>query len=430
MHILFLSHYFVPENNAPAARVHALAREWSRLGHRVTVLTGVPNVPDGVAYEGYENRLRQTEWVDGIRTIRVWTYLAANRGRVRRGLNYLSYMVAAGLAGIGLRPRADVVIATSPQFFAGLAGVAVSRAQGAPFVLEVRDIWPDSITAVGALREGHVVVRALGELELALYGAAQHIVTVGEGYRQNIIAKGVSPDKIDVVTNGVDSDLFMPRDADAELLRRLGLTGKYLVTFAGTIGMASGLDVVLGAARRLREQGRDDVAFLLVGDGARRAELEAQARAEGLDNVVFAGLVPRHQMPAYLASSDACLVHLQRHALFATALPSKFFEDAAMEKPIILGVEGAARTMLVEADCGVAIEPDNDEQLAAAVARLAREPEEGRRLGRNGRRYVLEHFDRRRLAHEYLTILERVRAQGGARGDVGGHTRRRSRDLR
>ena len=148
MHILFLSHYFVPENNAPAARVHGLAKEWARLGLRVTVLTGAPNVPAGVVYEGYRNRLYQEEWIEGIRTARVWTYLAANRGRVRRGLNFLSYMAAAGTAGSALRPRADVVIATSPQFFAGWAGVPVSRAHGAPFVLEIRDIWPDSILSL------------------------------------------------------------------------------------------------------------------------------------------------------------------------------------------------------------------------------------------------------------------------------------------
>ncbi|HET6493886.1 MAG TPA: glycosyltransferase family 4 protein [Thermoleophilia bacterium] len=412
MHILFLTHYFVPENNAPAARVHAMAREWSRLGHRVTVLTGVPNVPAGVVFEGYENRCRQVEWIDGIRTVRVWTYLAANRGRVRRGLNFLSYMVTAGLAGTGLRPRADVVIATTPQFFAGWAGVPVSRAHRAPFVLEVRDIWPDSITAVGALREGRIV-QALGRLESALYASADHIVAVGDGYRQNMIAKGVPPAKIDIVTNGLDADLFTPRAADAELLRRLGLTGKFVITFAGTIGMASALGVVLDAARRLEELGRDDIAFLLIGDGAIRAGLEDQARARRLTNVVFTGLVPRPELPAYLASSDACLVHFRKEPLFGTILPSKFFEDAAMEKPILLGFEGAAREMLHEADCGLAFEPGNGVELAAAAVRLADDPVEARRLGANGRRYVLERFDRRRLARDYLEILERVCARRG-----------------
>ena len=410
MHILFLSHYFVPENNAPAARVHGMAKEWARLGHRVTVLTGAPNVPAGVVYEGYRNRLYQEEWIEGIRTARVWTYLAANRGRVRRGLNFLSYMAAAGAAGSALRPRADVVIATSPQFFAGWAGVPVSRAHGAPLVLEIRDIWPDSITAVGALKEGRVV-RALEGLERALYDAADHIVAVGEGYRQNMIRKGVPAAKIDVVTNGVDADLFTPRPADTALRERLGFAPHtFVVTFAGTIGMASGLDVALGAARRLKVQGRDDVAFLLIGDGAVRAELEEQARAQGLDNVVFTGLVARAELPGYLASSDACLVHFRKQELFSTILPSKLFEDAAMEKPILLGFEGDARALLGEADCGLAFEPDNDAELAAAAVKLADDREECARLGANGRRYVLEHFDRRTLAHDYLEILERVRA--------------------
>ncbi len=413
MHILFLSHYFVPENNAPAARVYGMAREWALLGHRVTVLTGAPNVPAGVVYEGYRNRLYQEEWIEGIRTARVWTYLAANRGRVRRGLNFLSYMAAAGAAGSALRPRADVVIATSPQFFAGWAGVPVSRAHGAPLVLEIRDIWPDSITAVGALKEGRVV-SALEGLERALYDAADHIVAVGEGYRQNMIRKGVPAAKIDVVTNGVDADLFTPRPADGALRERLGFAPHtFVVAFAGTIGMASGLEVALGAARRLKEQGRDDVAFLLIGDGAVRAELEEQARAQGLDNVVFTGLVARAELPDYLASSDACLVHFRKQALFSTILPSKFFEDAAMEKPILLGFEGEARALLTEADCGLAFEPGNDAELAAAVLTLAADRAECARLGASGRRYVLEHFDRRTLARDYLEILERVRSAYG-----------------
>lgn len=411
MHILFLSHYFTPENNAPAARVHGLAKEWARSGHRVTVLTCAPNVPAGVVYEGYENRLCQQEWIDGIRTVRVWTLLAANRGRVRRGLNYLSYLAAAGAAGPLLRPRADIVVATTPQFFAGWAGWPVARAHHAPFVLEVRDIWPDSIVAVGALRDG-ALIRALGKLEHVLYGAADHIVAVGEGYRMNMIGKGIGPSKISVITNGVDVELFEPRAPDQALRARLGFSPEtFVITFAGTIGMASGLDVVLGAARRLKSRGRDDIAFLLVGDGAERAELEAKARGEGLANVVFTGLVPRAELPAYLASSDACLAHFRKNKLFHMILPNKFFEDAAMERPILLGFEGEARTMLEEADCGLAFEPSNDEELATAAERMAALPaDERRRLGENGRRYVLEHFDRRVLAHEYLEVLQRVHA--------------------
>ncbi len=415
MHILFLTHYFTPENNAPAARVHGMAREWTRRGHRVTVLTCAPNVPHGVVYDGYRNRLCQTEWIDGIRTVRVWTWLAANKGRIRRGLNYLSYLAAAGLAGPLMRPRVDVVVATSPQFFAGWAGWPVARAHGAPFVLEIRDIWPDSIVAVGALPEGRVI-HALGKLETALYAAADHIVAVGDGYRRNMIRKGVSPSRISVITNGVDVDLFQPRGPDQALRARLGFSPQtFVITFAGTIGLASGLEVVLDAARRLRAEGRDDIGFLLVGDGAVRAELESRAHAEGLTNVVFTGLVDRAELPVYLASSDACLVHFRKQELFGTILPSKFFEDAAMERPILLGFEGDARRMLQEADCGLAFEPSSAEGLATAAQRLAdAAPEERRRLSENGRRYVLEHFDRRKLAQDYLEVLERVRA--GHRG--------------
>jgi glycosyltransferase involved in cell wall biosynthesis len=411
VHILFLTHYFTPENNAPAARVHGLAREWARSGHRVTVLTCAPNVPAGVVYEGYKNKLYQEEWIDGIRTVRVWTWLAANKGRVRRGLNYVSYLAAAGVAGPLLRPRADIVVATTPQFFAGWAGWPVARAHGAPFVLEVRDIWPDSIVAVGALEEGRIT-RTLGKLERALYDGADHIVAVGDGYRMNMIRKGVGPSRISVITNGVDTGLFEPREPDQELRARLGFSAEtFVVTFAGTIGMASDLGVVLDAAGRLKAKGRDDIAFLLVGDGAQRAELEERARSEGLTSVVFTGLVPRAELPAYLASSDACLAHFRKQELFQMILPNKFFEDAAMERPILLGFEGEARTMLHDADCGIAFEPSNPEELAAAAEQLAdTPPQERRRLGENGRRYVLEHFDRRRLAHDYLEVLERVRA--------------------
>ncbi len=411
MHILFLTHYFVPENNAPAARVHAMAREWARVGHRVTVLTCAPNVPAGVVYEGYENRLYQEEWVDGIRTARVWTYLAANRGRVRRGLNYLSYLAAAGAAGPLIRPKADVVIATSPQFFAGWAGWPVARAHGAPFVLEIRDIWPDSIVAVGALKEGRIV-HALERLEKALYDGADHIVAVGEGYRQNILRKGVAPEKVSVVTNGVDADLFTPRPPDPELRAPSGLRAGDVrdhVRRHHRHGERAGGGAGRGGAPQ--------------GAGARTTSPSCSSATAPCARSWSSGRAPRAwttssspawcrapTCPRYLASSDACLVHFRKQELFSTILPSKFFEDAAMEKPILLGFEGEARALLDEAGCGVAFEPSNDAELAEAAVRLADDRAACARMGEAGRRYVLEHFDRRLLAHDYLEILERVRA--------------------
>ena len=420
MRILFFSHYFHPEGNAPATRVYELTRRWAKAGHDVTVITGVPNVPNGVAYEGYRNRLSQTEELDGVRVRRVWTWLAANRGTVRRTANFLSYMVSASLAGLGGK-RPDVVIATSPQFFCGWAGLIVSRLRRLPFVLEIRDIWPASIQAVEAIGSGRVI-RLLEAMERRMYAGARHVVTVGDGYRRELEQRGVPAERITVIPNGVDRAAFAPRAPDPEWKKRLGVDGRFVCAYVGTIGMACGLDVVIRAARRLRDSGRGDIAFLLVGDGAVRGDLERQARAEGLANVIFTGRMDKESIPAVLGSSDACLVHLKRAPLFETVLPSKIFEAAAMAKPVVLGVRGEAARLVREAGAGICIEPEDDAQLAAAVEQLAADPAQCRALGEAGLRTIVPRFDYENLAGEYLALLGRVLAPasagaGGARRD-------------
>jgi len=419
--ILFFTHYFPPEGNAPASRVHALCRHWLRDGQSVRVVTCAPNVPDGKVYDGYRNALWQAERVDGIDTRRVWTYLAPNQGTTRRILNYVSYLVSATIAGVCMR-RPDVVIATSPQFFCGWAGAIVSWLRGLPFILEIRDIWPASIVTVGAMRNRRLL-RLLEWLELRMYAAATHIVTVGEGYRDELRRKGVPVDKITVISNGVDQELFQPRHPDADLRARWGLDGQFVCAYVGTIGMASGLEVVLRAAGELAARGRTDIHFLIVGDGAVRGELEGEAARRGLHNVTFTGRLDKRLIPPLLASVDVGLVHLKKRDLFTTVMPSKIFEAAAMAKPIILGVEGHAAALVQRAGCGICIEPENAEQLVAAVQRLADTPTLGAALGRAGREYFVRRFDRGALAAEYLELLRRVRAHRAAetvrsRGDA------------
>src|SRR6185436_461198 len=320
MRIVFLSHYFHPEGNAPATRVTEMTRRWAAQGHDVTVITGVPNVPDGVVYEGYRNRWLQRESRDGVEVVRVWTYLAPNKGTARRIANYLSFMIAAAIAGLFVR-RPDVVIATSPQFFCGWAGVIVSAVRRRPFVLEIRDLWPESIEAVGAMRNRRLL-RFLEWLERRMYAAATWIVTVGDGYRAKLVERGIDPARIDVIPNGVDLSVFLAGADGAAVRTRYGLGERFVCAYLGTIGMGCGLDVVLRTAHLLRARGRDDVRFLLVGDGAVREELEARARAEGLLPLVqFTGRQPKGDMPAFLAATDACLVHLTRTELFKTVLP-------------------------------------------------------------------------------------------------------------
>ena len=406
MRILFLTHYFPPEGNAPATRVHAMARHWVRAGHEVDVITCAPNVPSGRVYEGYRNALWQRETIDGVGVTRVWTYLAANAGFAPRIANYASFLLSGTIAGL-LARRPDVVIATSPQPFCGIAGAVTATLRRTPFVLEVRDIWPDSVSAVGAMKNR----RALGWLEAlarGMHASADHIVTVGEGYRRELERKGVASERIEVVPNGVDAEFFVPSQKNPETRRRWGLGDDFVCSYVGTVGMAAGLDVVLSAARKLRDEGRDGLRFLVVGDGAERERLEASARAQGLDTVVFTGRLPKEDVRDVLATSDACLVHLRSAEIFRTVLPSKMFEAAAMRKPVILGVRGEAQDLLEEAQAGIAIEPESAEQLVHALERLRSAPQAAEAMGQNGLDFFGRHYDRASLASRYADLLAQI----------------------
>jgi hypothetical protein len=408
MRILFLSHYFPPEVNAPATRTYEHCVRWARAGHDVTVVTCVPNCPDGVVFDGYRNRLRsQVDGVDGVRVVRVWTYLAPNAGTLRRIVNFVSYLVTAVFACLWQK-RPDVVVATSPQFFCGWAGVLVSWVRRVPFVLEIRDIWPESIEAVGALRS-RPLLRLLEWLERRMYLAADHIVAVGNGYRAKILEKVDIPDRISVVTNGVDLERFVPEPPDARFLHMWDLEGKFVCSYIGTIGMAHGLEVVVEAARMLRDKGRFDIAFCLVGDGASQTRLQEEVARDGLaDSVIFTGMLPKEDMPRVLASSDACLIHLRKCELFGTVIPSKLFETMAMCRPIIMGVKGEARDIVNWAGAGVEMEPDSPESLVECVERLADQPQLAAELGRSARAFVAEHFARDVLAEKLLDRLHEV----------------------
>lgn len=408
MRILFFSHYYPPEVNAPAARTHEHCTRWAKAGHDVTVITCNPNCPDGVLFSGHRNRwFSQVEKVDGLRVVRVWTYLAANAGTTRRIANYLSYTLSSVLAALP-QARPDVVVATTPQFFCAWAGLIAARAKRAPFVLEVRDLWPDSIKAVGAMKNTRML-RTLEAMERKLYRWSDHIVTVGAGYRDGIHEKGVSSTPITVISNGVDLERFQPREPDRDLLARWQLTDKFVCSYIGTIGMAHGLEVVIEAARLLKERGRTDVAFWMVGDGAERARLEQLAEAAGVaDSVIFTGRQPRDQMPLYLASSGACLIHLRGVELFGSVMPSKIFETMAMQRPILMAVRGGARQLVEEAQAGVVIEPDDPQALADAVVELADDPGKCRQLGQEARAFVARHYDRSVLAQRYLELLGKV----------------------
>ncbi len=407
MRILFFSHYFPPEGNAPASRTYENCKRWVRWGHEVIVITCAPNVPNGVVYEGYKNRLYQRENVDGIDVVRVWTYIAANKGTVKRILNYLSYMFSAIAVGLFVK-KPDVVIATSPQFFCGWAGTIFSKLRRLPFILEIRDIWPESIVTVGALKNKSLL-RLLEWLEIRMYQSAKYIITLGGGYRQRLLQKGISDDKISIVMNGIDKELFAAaREPDKELKNRLGLADKFVCSYVGTIGMACGLDIVIRTAQILKNKVCNDIAFMIVGDGAVCQELESKAKQLNLGNVVFTGRQDKNLMPAFLSITDVCLVHLKKTDLFTTVMPSKIFDAAGMAKPIIIGVAGFATKFVKDANAGIEIEPENEKQLVEAVEKLANNPALCRQYGQSGYKYVTRHFNRNDLAKDYLDIITRL----------------------
>lgn len=403
MKILFFSHYYTPEGNAPATRVSALAERWAKAGHEVTVVTCAPNVPNGVVYDGYRNA-RRSEVVAGVRVERVRTYIAANRGAIRRMFNFVSYFFAALFAALRLE-KPDVVIATSPQIFCGYAGVWYKRFRKVPLVIEIRDIWPESMGAVGA-HIPKIGYWALEGIERALYRNCDRLVTVGEGYLERLAAKGVPREKMSIVMNGTDLEMFAPHAPNEELLAKWGLKDRFVVSYIGTVGMACGLETVLDAAERLRTEPR--IVFAIVGDGAHRQKLEEQARIRGLDNVVFTGRQPKASMPDWVASSDVNLVHLRKTELFTTVMPSKIFESAGCARPILMGVDGFAKKLVMDAEAGVAMEPGNAQELVEGVRRLAGDAELCRRLGSNGYERIAKVHNRDTQAAAYLEILKEL----------------------
>jgi len=370
-------------------------------------VTGAPNFPSGKIHAGYRNGLWRRETMDGIEVIRVWTYITANEGFVRRTLDYLSYMVSAILASPFL-PSPDVIVATSPQFFTPCAAWVVSLLRRRPFVFELRDLWPDSIVAVGAMRDTRLI-RWLRKLEYFLYRRAAKIVSVTHSFKRVLTANGIDAGKIAVVPNGVDLDIYRPGPRPEDLARRLGVEGKFVAAYVGTVGMAHGIGTLLDAARAL--QGREDIAFVVVGTGAEQAALAGKARNEGLANVIFVGAVSKAEVREYWRLCDVAVILLRDSPLFRHVIPSKMFEAMGMQRPIILGVKGESEEILLGSAAGLTIPPEDAEALARSVADLADNRERCVALGLRGRRYASEEFDREVMAMRMLAELERIAGQ-------------------
>ncbi len=421
MKILYVSQYFPPEMGAPSARAVELARHWVQAGHEVTVLTGFPNHPTGVVPLEWRPRLRRLvyrEQVDGIDVVRSWLWPLPNRKAYERMLNYSSFCVSAALRGLTLS-RPDVVIATSPQLLVGLSGWWISRWTDSPFVFEVRDLWPESLSAVGMGNANSILHRLLAALAGFLYRHSQHIVVVTPAFKEFLIHEWKVPSsKLSVVENGVETELFAPGGAEPDLKRELGLEGKFVVCYVGTMGMAHGLDTLIDAAESLQSS-HPEVVFLLVGEGADKERIKAISNERGLRNLTFVDQQPRERIPAFIGASDACLVLLKKTELFKTVIPTKMLEFMSCARPVILGVQGQAQQILDEARAGIAIEPENSEALIEAIVRLAADASLRKTLGGNARQYIVERCSRERTAREYISVLAGLPGMEGTESRAG-----------
>ena len=401
MKVTFITHYFPPEVGPAQTRLHELAKRLITAGNAVTVVTGFPNYPAGVIFDGSRGKRLMEDNVDGIRVLRTWVFANRSRGFLGRLLNYLSFPVFSLFAVRKLGPT-DVIYVQSPPLFTGLAALWFSRLKRVPFIFNVSDIWPQSAVELGMLRNG-LAIRMAEWLERHIYRRAARITVPTPGILERLAAKGVPREKLFLLTNGVDTSAYKVDEPDLELARRLGLDGHKVFMYAGLHGLAQGLDVILEAAKLTRNP---DVMFVFVGDGADKAALVAKAEAEGILNVRFLPIQPTSTLPSVLNLVYATIIPLKRLELFKAALPSKLFDSMAAGRPIVAPLWGEAAALVETAECGLVVEPEDANAVHEAVEKLAADPALAQRLGEQGRRYVVEHFDRDDIAHRLVKLLE------------------------
>ncbi len=401
LNIHYVSHYFPPEVNAPAIRVSELARQWKKKGHSVTVLTGFPNHPSGVIPDKYLGRIYQREDFNGIDVHRSYVYAAPNKGFVKRIANYLSFMVSSVVCSSWRSGPADVVIGTSPQFFVAVSAWFISVLKRAPFVFEVRDLWPEEIVAVGAIKN-RFVIGVLEAIEMFLYRRAGMIIAVAQGTVDILISRGIPKEKIALIPNGVSLERFTEADG-TNVRKRFNLNGEFLVSYIGTHGMAHRLETVIDAAECLKDNKK--IRFMMVGDGAEKTKLVARAKQKGLENITFAPQAPADEVPQYYAASDVCLAPLKKTKLFEKNIPSKLYEIMASKRPILLGAKGESQRLVHEAQAGESFEPENVESLVERIERLFGDREHSSKLGKQGLDYVTKNNRRETLAEKYSELL-------------------------
>lgn len=402
MNIAVFSHYFSPEIGAPSSRVYDLAQQWMKAGDEVQVVTCFPNHPAGQVYLGYEKGIYQFELLDGIGVHRNWTYITPNCGFIKRCFGHLSFLPSSLLLSHLSLLSPDVIIGSSPTFFAAMAAAVSARLHRVPFIMEVRDLWPAIFVELGVLKNERVI-HLLEQWELLLYRMATKIITVTESFRVNLIARGVPSRSIVTIPNGAEVDFWKPGPKSSEINGKLGLANSFVILYIGAHGISQGLNRILEAANLLRDY--QDIKFVFVGEGASKQELVGMAKERNLKNVLFHNPVNKEIVREFYNTADLCLVPLKNIPLFSTFIPSKMFEIMAAGKPVLASLQGEAASILTQSRGAMVVPPENSEAIANAILELKKDSHKREEMGKSGRSFVQEHYSRGLLSTRYRHVI-------------------------
>ena len=400
-HLLLIHQAFASPAQGGGTRHYELGRHLLSRGHKFSVVSSNLSYLSGKPILERHGLFVEQD-IDGLRVLRAYAYPALHRSFAWRIFSFLTFTVSSLLAGLRCGPI-DLVMGTSPPIFQAFSAWMFAFLRRKPFLLEVRDLWPEFAIDMGVLRNPALIWLSR-RLERLLYARATHILVNSPAYRDYLLKLGVAPLKVSLIANGVDPAMFDPASLGQATRQKWGLQDKFVVTYTGAIGMANDLGMLLRAASRLREY--SDIVFLIAGDGKERANLEAQSRELDLKNTVFTGTVSKAEVADMMASSNACAAILQNIPMFRTTYPNKVFDYMAAGRPTLLAIDGAIREVIESSHGGIFVQPGDDEALTRAILRLRANPEEAHRMGELAHEYVTEHFNRQHQAEQFVSLVE------------------------
>ena len=401
MKILLISENFYPESNAPGKRLFEHAKEWVRLGNEVTVLTGVPNAPKGKVFEGYKNKIYQSEKIDGIKIVRVWTFIAKNERFLLRTLDFISFMITSFFFGLFIKKH-DKIIVSSPQFLPVISGFIIAKIKNIPFILEIRDLWPESIVALGAIKKNNYIIKILYSIAKYIYQKSELIVVVTKTFKEYLVDMGIREDKIIIIENGFNFDSTLkPSKSIQTVKEKYNITNNnFTVSYIGTIGMSHGIEIVIEAAQLIK-----DVNFLIIGEGAQKKSLQEIAKVKKITNILFIDNIDWQEIVNINQVISANLIHLRNLELFKTVIPSKIFESMALKKPILAGLIGESLDIIKQSKSGLEVKPEDPNSLVEKILQMKNNKHLRDQLANNGFNLVQDRYNRKTLAQK---MIERI----------------------